>query len=237
MLSVRGSCCDCPLTLPWRSDPSADLHEALDHIPRKTPMRLRCAKGWWRPDCPWLVCLCNLNTLYISSLLSTFQSLPRLNKWQRRSLSDSCLLKDSIDKPNHWTKKSKNIPGRKEPWKIIWSNLSWERDTRWDYLAYCPVTSWKPLVMGIPPNPWGGCSCEWLISLQKILKSWWSLSLCSLYLLSHFLLPVAPSQERAFVLPVAALSMVEYSVRVPWALISREKRPNSSSLPSSGRLL
>lgn len=96
---------------------------------------------------------------------STFQSLPRLSKWQRRSFSDSCLLKDLMDKLNHWTKKSKNSPGRKGPWKIICSNLLWERDTRWDYLAPCPITSYKPLVMGTPPHPWGGCSSEWLISL------------------------------------------------------------------------
>lgn len=40
---------------------------------------------------------------------------------------------------------------------------------RWDHLPPCPITSWKPPVMEIPPHPWGGCSSHWLFSLWKIL--------------------------------------------------------------------
>lgn len=34
----------------------------------------------------------------------------------------------------------------KGPQKFIWSNLSWQGESKWDYPAPCPVTSWKPSV-------------------------------------------------------------------------------------------
>lgn len=55
--------------------------------------------------------------------------------------------------------------GWKRPWKIIWSNVSQKRKPRWDYLAPCPVASWKPPVMESLAYPCGGCSCDWLVSL------------------------------------------------------------------------
>ena len=40
-----------------------------------------------------------------------------------------------------------NSLGWKWPRKTIWSNLSWEGEPRWDYLAPCPMASWKPPVL------------------------------------------------------------------------------------------
>lgn len=38
---------------------------------------------------------------------------------------------------------------------LIWFSLSWEEEPRWDYLALCPISSWKPPVIGTLPRPWG----------------------------------------------------------------------------------
>lgn len=40
---------------------------------------------------------------------------------------------------------------------------------RWDYLAPCPIASWKSQVMGVLPDPWGGCSQERLFILKKFI--------------------------------------------------------------------
>lgn len=37
--------------------------------------------------------------------------------------------------------KSQTNPGQKGNQKIIWSNLSWKRQSRSDYSAPCPITS------------------------------------------------------------------------------------------------
>lgn len=56
-------------------------------------------------------------------------------------------------------------PGWKGLQKIICSNFLWKRKPRWDYLAPCPVASWKLPVMGSLAYPCGSCSCDWLFSL------------------------------------------------------------------------
>lgn len=57
----------------------------------------------------------------------------------------------------------------KGPQKFIWSNLSWQGESKWDYPAPCPVTSWKPSV--------SLCLKQFCITKLKILllKMWWVL--------------------------------------------------------------
>lgn len=67
-----------------------------------------------------------------------------------------------------------NSPGWKEPWNVIWPNLVWEREPRWDFLAPGLVTSQKPPRKWAPPHPWGGrSSSEWLFSLWEISFLYW----------------------------------------------------------------
>lgn len=58
-------------------------------------------------------------------------------------------------------KKHKNInhriteeSGLEGHWNIVWSHLSWEKESGWDYRALCSATSWKPPAKGTPPHPW-----------------------------------------------------------------------------------
>lgn len=42
-----------------------------------------------------------------------------------------------------------NNPSWKRPSSTFWSNLSWERKFRWDYLVLCPISYWKSPVFSL----------------------------------------------------------------------------------------
>lgn len=60
-----------------------------------------------------------------------------------------------------------HCPGWKGPQKIIWSDLPWQREPRWDYLTSCPTPSWKHAVIGPPPCPLGGCYSDYCCHCKK----------------------------------------------------------------------
>ena len=110
-----------------------------------------------------------------------------------------------------WTE-SQNSPGGKGPQKIIWSSLSWERKPSWDCLVPSPVASWKT-----PSNGDATMSLGRLFQ-RMIVLTWKFFSCVEMKLLPgqavHIaprLLRLAPCEERTSTLPVAALSVLEYS--------------------------
>lgn len=87
-------------------------------------------------------------------------------------LSRVCALKGCrFIQPQH-------CPGWKGTQKIIWSNVSWEREPRWDYLTSCPTPSWKHPVIRPPPCHLEGwysdyCHCKknYFIEVKPLLVS------------------------------------------------------------------
>lgn len=65
VLSVRRSCCHCPLTLPWVVWSICWPPWSSGSHSQENPNEAEVCQGLVRT---WLVCLCKLNTLYISSL-------------------------------------------------------------------------------------------------------------------------------------------------------------------------
>lgn len=66
---------------------------------------------------------------------------------------------------NGYFRKSWDIVDWKRPWKIIWSNHSWERESGLSYSDPCPVTSWKSPERETLPCSCGGCLIDALFSL------------------------------------------------------------------------
>lgn len=124
---------------------------------------------------------------------------------------------------------SRNRPGWKGPWKIVWSSLSWERNTRWGYLAPCPIAPWKPSVMGTPPHPWGGCSVnDW--SHLKFNFLYWDETSANATCTSYPLSSSCGFWWSESLHPLCRCPVSRIAMRLPLGLLfSREKRLNSFS--------
>lgn len=122
---------------------------------------------------------------------------------------------------------SQDKPLWEGPWKIIWSNLSWEWEPRWDYLACCAIALQTLFWWGLChiPFQWMVVGSQWhfcdemkpVLLLPVFSTSLWRKSLCSLCscVLSTGILWWLPQK----------LSLLK----------RREKRSNTFSLSSQGR--
>lgn len=235
---------DHAVTVPWHchgsSDPSADLCEALDHTLRKIPMRLRCAKGCWESDYPWLVCLCNLNILYISSVPNHLSVLAQAEQMAGKAPLWQLPVKGLDGQTESLNQKTKEHPRQEGTLKdhLVQPFVGKGYQMRLSCILFNHIL--KTFGDGNSTTSLGRL-LQWMADLTG-KNSYITMKplFVQLVPVALFSSPMSPSQERASVLLVAAPFMLEYSVMVPWAvfleLFSREKRPNSFSLPSSGRV-